>query len=186
MDVAGFISPEVFTTPGQLGRACLEDDTMTKLHGITMAARGQGRRGCAVPGPSGQASIYRGVATSSSRLVARCAGFDRHRRDAALTPAGPLPLLSTATVVTIHLGLLLVRPTGSADTRPPLGDAQQTHRPARAVVVRHLSQAANSRPGRKAAGLTIDTRVVAPSNLTSGIGATRWLGCSGVAPPAAA
>ena len=35
-DVAGFIGPEVFTTAGQLERACLEDVVMAKLHGITM------------------------------------------------------------------------------------------------------------------------------------------------------
>ena len=35
-DVAGFIGPEVFTAPDQLERACLEDATMAKLHGITM------------------------------------------------------------------------------------------------------------------------------------------------------
>ena len=35
-DVAGFIGPEVFRTPGQLERACLEDTLMAKLHGITM------------------------------------------------------------------------------------------------------------------------------------------------------
>lgn len=35
-DVAGFIGPEVFRTPGQLLRACLEDTVMGKLHGIPM------------------------------------------------------------------------------------------------------------------------------------------------------
>ena len=35
-DVAGFIGPEVFTTVGQLERACLEDVVMAKLQGITM------------------------------------------------------------------------------------------------------------------------------------------------------
>jgi len=35
-DVAGFIGPEVFATPGQLERACLEDTVMGKLHGLTM------------------------------------------------------------------------------------------------------------------------------------------------------
>ena len=35
-DVAGFIGPEVFTTAGQLERACLEDVVMAKLQGITM------------------------------------------------------------------------------------------------------------------------------------------------------
>jgi ethanolamine ammonia-lyase large subunit len=35
-DVAGFIGPEVFRTAEQLERACLEDTTMAKLHGITM------------------------------------------------------------------------------------------------------------------------------------------------------
>jgi ethanolamine ammonia-lyase large subunit len=35
-DVAGFIGPEVFRTPGQLLRACLEDTLMGKLHGLTM------------------------------------------------------------------------------------------------------------------------------------------------------
>lgn len=35
-DVAGFIGPEVFRTPDQLLRACLEDTVMAKLHGITM------------------------------------------------------------------------------------------------------------------------------------------------------
>jgi ethanolamine ammonia-lyase large subunit len=35
-DVAGFIGPEVFRTPEQLERACLEDLTMAKLHGLTM------------------------------------------------------------------------------------------------------------------------------------------------------
>jgi ethanolamine ammonia-lyase large subunit len=35
-DVAGFIGPEVFRTPEQLERACLEDMVMAKLHGITM------------------------------------------------------------------------------------------------------------------------------------------------------
>lgn len=35
-DVAGFIGPEVFRTPDQLRRACLEDSVMAKLHGITM------------------------------------------------------------------------------------------------------------------------------------------------------
>ena len=35
-DVAGFIGPEVFRTAGQLQRACLEDVTMAKLHGLTM------------------------------------------------------------------------------------------------------------------------------------------------------
>jgi ethanolamine ammonia-lyase large subunit len=35
-DVAGFIGPEVFRTPEQLERACLEDTLMAKLHGITM------------------------------------------------------------------------------------------------------------------------------------------------------
>jgi ethanolamine ammonia-lyase large subunit len=35
-DVAGFIGPEVFSTPEQLERACLEDMVMAKLHGLTM------------------------------------------------------------------------------------------------------------------------------------------------------
>jgi ethanolamine ammonia-lyase large subunit len=35
-DVAGFIGPEVFRTPAQLERACLEDSAMAKLHGLTM------------------------------------------------------------------------------------------------------------------------------------------------------
>lgn len=35
-DVAGFIGPEVFRTPEQLLRACLEDTVMAKLHGLTM------------------------------------------------------------------------------------------------------------------------------------------------------
>ncbi len=35
-DVAGFIGPEVFRTPEQLERACLEDSVMAKLHGLTM------------------------------------------------------------------------------------------------------------------------------------------------------
>jgi ethanolamine ammonia-lyase large subunit len=35
-DVAGFIGPEVFRTPDQLLRACLEDTVMAKLHGLTM------------------------------------------------------------------------------------------------------------------------------------------------------
>lgn len=35
-DVAGFIGPEVFRTPGQLERACLEDLVMAKLQGLTM------------------------------------------------------------------------------------------------------------------------------------------------------
>ena len=35
-DVAGFIGPEVFRTPAQLERACLEDAFMAKLHGLTM------------------------------------------------------------------------------------------------------------------------------------------------------
>ena len=35
-DVAGFIGPEVFATPAQLERACLEDTVMAKLHGLTM------------------------------------------------------------------------------------------------------------------------------------------------------
>ncbi len=35
-DVAGFIGPEVFRTPDQLRRACLEDTVMAKLHGLAM------------------------------------------------------------------------------------------------------------------------------------------------------
>lgn len=35
-DVAGFIGPEVFRSPDQLRRACLEDAAMAKLHGLTM------------------------------------------------------------------------------------------------------------------------------------------------------
>ncbi len=35
-DVAGFIGPEVFRSGEQLARACLEDATMAKLHGLTM------------------------------------------------------------------------------------------------------------------------------------------------------
>lgn len=35
-DVAGFIGPEVFRTPSQLERACLEDLFMARLHGLTM------------------------------------------------------------------------------------------------------------------------------------------------------
>ncbi len=35
-DVAGFIGPEVFRSPSQLERACLEDLVMARLHGITM------------------------------------------------------------------------------------------------------------------------------------------------------
>jgi ethanolamine ammonia-lyase large subunit len=35
-DVAGFIGPEVFRSPDQLMRACLEDIVMAKLHGLTM------------------------------------------------------------------------------------------------------------------------------------------------------
>jgi ethanolamine ammonia-lyase large subunit len=35
-DVAGFIGPEVFRSPEQLERACLEDLVMARLHGITM------------------------------------------------------------------------------------------------------------------------------------------------------
>ena len=35
-DVAGFIGPEVFRTPEQLLRACLEDIVMAKLHGLCM------------------------------------------------------------------------------------------------------------------------------------------------------
>ena len=34
-DVAGFIGPEVFRTPAQLIRVCLEDTFMGKLHGLT-------------------------------------------------------------------------------------------------------------------------------------------------------
>ena len=34
-DVAGFIGPEVFRTPEQLERACLEDTVMARLHGLT-------------------------------------------------------------------------------------------------------------------------------------------------------
>jgi ethanolamine ammonia-lyase large subunit len=35
-DVAGFIGPEVFRTPDQLVRCCLEDLVLGKLHGLTM------------------------------------------------------------------------------------------------------------------------------------------------------
>jgi len=35
-DVAGFIGPEVFRSPKQLLRACLEDTVMAKLHGLSM------------------------------------------------------------------------------------------------------------------------------------------------------
>ena len=35
-DVAGFIGPEVFRSPQQLQRACLEDLVMARLHGLTM------------------------------------------------------------------------------------------------------------------------------------------------------
>lgn len=35
-DVAGFIGPEVFRTPEQLVRVCLEDIVMGKLHGLTI------------------------------------------------------------------------------------------------------------------------------------------------------
>ena len=35
-DVSGFIGPEVFRSPQQLERACLEDLLMARLHGITM------------------------------------------------------------------------------------------------------------------------------------------------------
>ena len=35
-DVAGFIGPEVFRSPEQLERACLEDTVMARLHGLTM------------------------------------------------------------------------------------------------------------------------------------------------------
>ncbi len=35
-DVAGFIGPEVFRSPEQLLRACLEDTVMAKLHGLCM------------------------------------------------------------------------------------------------------------------------------------------------------
>ncbi len=35
-DVAGFIGPEVFRTPKQLVRCCLEDTLMGKLHGLTI------------------------------------------------------------------------------------------------------------------------------------------------------
>jgi ethanolamine ammonia-lyase large subunit len=35
-DVAGFIGPEVFKSPAQLLRTCLEDAVMAKLHGLTM------------------------------------------------------------------------------------------------------------------------------------------------------
>jgi len=35
-DVAGFIGPEVFRNAAQLERACLEDEAMAKLHGLTM------------------------------------------------------------------------------------------------------------------------------------------------------
>jgi ethanolamine ammonia-lyase large subunit len=35
-DVAGFIGPEVFRSPAQLERACLEDLVMARLHGLTM------------------------------------------------------------------------------------------------------------------------------------------------------
>ena len=35
-DVSGFIGPEVFKTPGQLLRACLEDLFMGKMHGLAM------------------------------------------------------------------------------------------------------------------------------------------------------
>jgi ethanolamine ammonia-lyase large subunit len=35
-DVAGFIGPEVFRSPQQLERACLEDLVMARLHGLTM------------------------------------------------------------------------------------------------------------------------------------------------------
>ena len=35
-DVAGFIGPEVFRSPEQLHRTCLEDTVMAKLHGLTM------------------------------------------------------------------------------------------------------------------------------------------------------
>src|SRR6185503_18113556 len=33
-DVAGFIGPEVFRSPAQLERACLEDLVMARLHGL--------------------------------------------------------------------------------------------------------------------------------------------------------
>ena len=35
-DVAGFIGPEVFRSPDQLVRACLEDAVMAKMHGLSM------------------------------------------------------------------------------------------------------------------------------------------------------
>ena len=35
-DVAGFIGPEVFRSPDQLLRTCLEDSVMAKLHGLSM------------------------------------------------------------------------------------------------------------------------------------------------------
>jgi hypothetical protein len=35
-DVAGFIGPEVFKSPEQLVRCCLEDIVMAKLHGLTI------------------------------------------------------------------------------------------------------------------------------------------------------
>jgi ethanolamine ammonia-lyase large subunit len=35
-DVAGFIGPEVFRSPSQLERACLEDLVMARFHGLTM------------------------------------------------------------------------------------------------------------------------------------------------------
>ena len=35
-DVAGFIGPEVFRSPDQLVRACLEDTVMAKMHGLSM------------------------------------------------------------------------------------------------------------------------------------------------------
>jgi ethanolamine ammonia-lyase large subunit len=62
-DVAGFIGPEVFRSPGQLERACLEDLVMARLHGITM-----GLDVCA--------TFHMGIAPSqlrsvTSRVVAR-------------------------------------------------------------------------------------------------------------------
>ena len=64
-DVAGFIGPEVFKTPDQLERACLEDIVMAKLHGLTM-----GLDVCATFHMGIEPATLR---TLTDRIVRRCA-----------------------------------------------------------------------------------------------------------------
>jgi ethanolamine ammonia-lyase large subunit len=91
-DVAGFIGPEVFRTPEQLERTCLEDSAMAKLHGLTMGLDVCATFHMAIPPATLRALTARIVQRAAPAYLMAVAGnadpmlgylttsFDDHRR----------------------------------------------------------------------------------------------------------